>query len=76
MPVETFTYSILVGEGVQAGHVAETLVHLYSIMLLTGSESAASTGFQAHRVINQLWFFVLIKNPCVLILSLAYFIDL
>lgn len=62
MPVESFTGSILAGEGVQAGHFAETLVQSYSIMLLTGSESAASSMFQAHRVMNQLWFFVHIKK--------------
>lgn len=62
MPVESFPYSILAGEGVHAGHFAVTLVHLYSLLLLTGSESAASTMFQTHRVMNQLWFFVLIKK--------------
>lgn len=52
MAVESFPYSILAGEGVQAGHCAETLVQLYSLLLLTCSESAASTVFQARRVMN------------------------
>lgn len=62
MPFESFTGFILAGEGVEAGHFAETLVQSYSMMLLTGSESAASTMFQAHRAMKQLWFFVLIKK--------------
>lgn len=62
MPLESFTGFILAGEGVEAGHFVETLVQSYSMMLLTGSESAASTMFQAHRAMKQLWFFVLIKK--------------
>jgi len=61
MPVGSFTDSILEREGVQAANFAETMVWLCSLMLLNGSELPASTVFQAHDVMNQLWFSVVKK---------------
>lgn len=54
MPIGSFTDSILARVGVRAGHFAETLVRLCSLILPNGSEPAASTMFQACGVMNQL----------------------